>query len=100
MTDDPPPKPPTKATAAQLAEGEAKRRAYEERRRAYTNAWHRRLAGLEDEPEPAEKEVLAPEPTRATEPGQQQPGSTGRQRPSRARGRIHNPLQGNLDFDR
>jgi len=85
MSDDgsPPPQPPlTKATAAQLAEGQAKRLAYEEQRRRYTQAWHRRLAGLEDEPDV--------EPEQAQEP---QPGK----RRSRTRRMIHDPRQRKFD---
>lgn len=99
MTDDDPLlplKPPLiRPTATQLAEDRAKRLAYEDQRRRYTNAWHRRLAGLEDDPESAE-EKPTPEPTGLPESAQQR---DGKRRPSRARGRIHNPLQGSLDLD-
>ncbi len=87
MSEDvPPPKPPlTKATAAHLAEGQAKRLAYEEQRRRYMQAWHRRLAGLADEPE------------EALERAQEEP-QRGKRR-SRARGKIHDERQETFDFD-
>jgi hypothetical protein len=56
--DDPPlpAKPPlARATAAFLAECRGKNRAYDEQQRRRTEAWHRRLAGLADEPEPEEE---------------------------------------------
>jgi hypothetical protein len=83
------PRPPrVPVTAEWLAECRAKSAAYEEERRRYTQAWHRRLAGLEDEPEPEE----APEPERIPEP------QRGKGRRSRARGTIHDPRQRRFDF--
>jgi len=82
MSDDgsPPPKPPiTKATAAQLAEGRAKRAAYEEQRHRYTQAWHRRLASLADEPDAEPEQVHGPQPG-------QPPVTCPRQNPGQAPG--------------
>jgi len=90
--DDPPPPPkpvPLRPSAAWLAEQRAKNAAYDEQRRRYTQAWHRRLAGLADEPEP-EEDGAGPTPVESQPPGK---------RRSRARGRIHDPRQRSLDFD-
>jgi hypothetical protein len=84
MSDEPPPKPPlTKPTAAQLAEGRAKRLAYEEQRRRYTQTWRRQLADLPDEPEEAPEQAQEPQP--------------GKKRGSRARSMIHDPRQRRFD---
>lgn len=85
MTDDDPPspRPPlTKPTAAQLAEDRAKRLAYEEQRRRYTQAWHRRLAGLADEPDDEPEQAQGPQPGKCR---------------SRARGKIHDTRQGSFE---
>jgi hypothetical protein len=91
MTDDdpsPPERPPpTRPSKEWLAEQRVKSAAYEATRARYTGAWHRRLAGLKDEPEP--KEEMA-DPTHGPERGK---------RRSRARGKIHNPRQHSLNFD-
>jgi hypothetical protein len=72
---------PAKATAAELAAGRAKRQAYEARRRAYTEAWHRQLAGLGDEPADGPDQAgAAPQHGRARKP--------------RAGGTVHDPRQG------
>ncbi len=84
MSDEPPSKPPlTKPTAAQLADDQAKRTAYEEQRRRHMRAWHRRLAGLPDEPEETPEQAQEPQP--------------GKKRGSRARGMIHDPRQRRFD---
>ncbi len=87
MSDDAPfSRPPaTKATAAQLAEGRVKRLAYEDQRRRHTQAWHRRLAGLADEPES--------EPDAAPTASELQ---QGKPRP-RARGKLHDSRQGSFE---
>ena len=103
MSDDDPaprpkptPKPPiTRDSPEWRAMEGPKQRAYAAQRQRHTDAVHRRLTGLQDEPEPAEEETAAPEPARATEPAQQQ---HDKHRPSRARGRIHHLAQGDLDF--
>lgn len=95
--DSPPRLPPrpslppvrSTATAAELAEGRAKRLAYEAQRRRYTTAWHRRLAGLADEPE--------------EEPGEGAGGADVVQtaqpdkRRTRAGGKVHDPRQGSFE---
>lgn len=94
MSEDdspPPPEPaPVRPSAAWLAEQRAKNAAYERQRVRYTEAWHRRLAGLADEPEPEEETGSAP-----ADP--QQPSR--KRRSPRARGKIHDPRQRDLDFE-
>jgi len=96
MTDDdppPPPKPtPVRPSAAWLAEQRAKNAAYDRQRGRYIEAWHRRLVGLADEPEPPGEETGA-----APAAGPPAPPRKGRS--SRARGKIHDPRQHDLDFD-
>ena len=76
--DSPPPRPPlVRPTAAWLAEQRAKRLAYEDQRRRYTQAWHR---GGESDEEP--------------EVPEQAPGRHGRRT---ARGKIHDKRQGSFE---
>ena len=87
MSDESPSSSPPakKATAAQLAEGRAKRLAYEDQRRRHTQAWHRRLTGLADEPESETEEA----------PARGKP-EQGKSR-SRARGKLHDSRQGSFE---